>query len=52
MTLNLDAWFDEPDYKAAMGSLSRKGTFILRKVAEHDAVRFNYEEASVKPSNP
>jgi hypothetical protein len=29
--LNLDPWWDEPAYKAAQGSLSEKGSFILAK---------------------
>ena len=38
--LGLDAWFDEPYYKAAKGSLSTKGAFILRKLMKHDGSRF------------
>jgi hypothetical protein len=39
--LGLDAWWDEPDYEAnAHISFSRRGSFILRKLREHDFVRF------------
>ena len=37
-SLNLDSWFDEPAYQAARGSFSTKGTFILRKLSEHDPI--------------
>jgi len=37
--LGLDAWRDEPAYQAARGSFSTKGTFILRKLSEHDAAK-------------
>jgi hypothetical protein len=39
--LHLDPWWDEPYYKAAKGSFSSKGAFILRKLAQHDAVKLN-----------
>jgi hypothetical protein len=32
-------WWDEPAYEAARGSFSTKGTFILDKLAEYEAVR-------------
>jgi hypothetical protein len=38
--LNLDAWWDEPYYKAAKSSFSSKGAFILRKLMKHDGARF------------
>jgi hypothetical protein len=38
--LGLDTWFDEPAYKAAKGSLSSKGAFILRKLMKHDGAEF------------
>ena len=33
----LDPWWDKPAYKAAQGSFSEKGTFILGKLHDHDA---------------
>lgn len=39
MTLNLDAWWDEPAYKAAMGTFSERGAFILAKLQAHDAAK-------------
>ena len=36
MALNLDLWWDEPAYQTVRGSFSTKGTFILRKLSEHD----------------
>ena|SRR5882724_6807927 len=38
--LGLGTWRDEPEYRAAMETLSTRGSFILRKLAEHDPVRF------------
>jgi hypothetical protein len=35
--LGLDAWWDEPDYEAASGTLSSRGAFILTKLAQLDA---------------
>jgi hypothetical protein len=37
--LNLDAWWDEPVYKAAQGTFSEKGTLILARLREHDAAK-------------
>jgi hypothetical protein len=37
--LGLDAWWDEPDYRRSLGSFRHRGTFILRKLRQHDAVR-------------
>jgi len=37
---NLDAWWDEPYYKAAKGSFSSNGAFILRKLLKHDGAKF------------
>ncbi len=37
--LNIDPWWDDPAYKAAQGTLSEKGGFILAKLREHDAVK-------------
>ena len=39
MSLNLDAWWDEPYYTAAKGSFSSKGAFILAKLPAHDAAK-------------
>jgi len=36
--LNLDPWWDEPDYKEAQkGTFSDRGAFILRKLRARDA---------------
>ena len=32
-------WWDELAYRAAQGSFSTKGTFTLRKLADHDAAK-------------
>jgi hypothetical protein len=37
--LNLDPWWDEPAYKAAMGTFSDRGVFILGKLKERDAAK-------------
>jgi hypothetical protein len=37
--LDVDAWWDESAYKAAQGTFSEKGTFILVKLREHDAAK-------------
>jgi hypothetical protein len=37
--LGLDAWWDEPAYQRAKGSLSAKGAFVLAKLAAHDAAK-------------
>jgi hypothetical protein len=34
--LRLDAWWDEPAYKAAQGTFSERGAFILAKLNDHD----------------
>ena len=39
-TLDLDPWWDEPAYRSATGTFSERGTFILRKLSEHDPIRF------------
>lgn len=39
--LNLDPSWDELAYKAAQSSFSTKGTFILRKLKEHDAAKLD-----------
>jgi hypothetical protein len=45
--LGLDARWDEPAYHAARGSLSTKGTFILRKLSEHDPAKLKDVLANV-----
>lgn len=35
--LNLDSWWDEPAYRAASGTFSERGAFILAKLKEHDS---------------
>jgi len=37
--LDLDAWFDDPAYKASAGTFSGSGAFILAKLKEHDAAK-------------
>jgi hypothetical protein len=37
--LGLDAWWDEPAYKAAQVSFTAKRTFILDKLRAHDAAK-------------
>jgi hypothetical protein len=37
--LDLDAWWDEPAYKAAQGAFAGRGTFILVKLQAHDAAK-------------
>ena len=37
--LGLDAWWDEPAYKAAQGTFTERGTFILAKLRAHDAAK-------------
>src|SRR5260370_2565396 len=36
--LGLDAWWEEPAYKPC-NTLHRRGTFIFRKLREHDAAK-------------
>jgi hypothetical protein len=38
MGLNLDAWWDEPEYKKG-NTFHLRGLFILRKLREHDPAR-------------
>jgi hypothetical protein len=40
VSLNLDPWWDEPEYSAAMGSFTTRGSFILRKLRDRDPVRY------------
>lgn len=42
-------WWDELAYRAAQGSFSTKGTFILRKLADHDAAKLQDVLADVLP---
>jgi hypothetical protein len=39
LALRLDPWWDEPDYKAAQGTFTERGAFVLRKLREHDPAR-------------
>jgi ribosomal protein S27E len=39
LALGLDAWWDEPAYKAAQGSFSERGTFILAKLQQYDPAK-------------
>lgn len=50
--LNLDAWWDEPDYKAAQGTFSERGTFILNKLAQHDTVKLSTVIADLYRDEP
>ena len=36
--LGLDAWWDEPEYRPC-NTLHRRGTFIFRKLRDHDAAK-------------
>lgn len=45
--LNLDAWWDEPAYKAAQGTFTERGTFILAKLQAHDAAKLQNVLADV-----
>jgi len=38
-SLNLDAWWDEPAYRAAQDTFTERGTFILGKLRDHDAAK-------------
>ncbi len=38
MSIGLDAWWNEPDYKSC-NTFRLRGLFILRKLREHDPVR-------------
>ena len=37
--LNLDPWWDEAAYKAAQGTFSERGMFILARLQAHDAAK-------------
>ena len=37
--LGLDVWWDEPAYKAAQGTFTERGAFILGKLEAHDAAK-------------
>jgi hypothetical protein len=37
--LQLDAWWDEPAYRAAQGTFTERGAFILAKLEVHDAAK-------------
>jgi hypothetical protein len=39
--LNVDVWWDEPAYRAAMGTFSERGTFILAKLKAYDAAKLD-----------
>lgn len=45
--LNLDAWWDEPAYKAAQGTFAERGRFILAKLEAHDAAKLKDVLANV-----
>jgi hypothetical protein len=40
MTIGLDPWWDEPDYKTC-NTFHLRGLFILRKLREHDSTKFH-----------
>ena|SRR5216683_418689 len=40
--LNLDAWWDDPVYKPAQATFSELGAFILAKLREHAAAKFQH----------
>lgn len=52
MSLNLDPWWDEPAYKTAQVSFSECGTFILNKLAQHDAVKLSTVIADLYRDEP
>jgi hypothetical protein len=37
--IDLDPWWDEPEYKAASATFHERGTFILAKLQAHDAAK-------------
>jgi hypothetical protein len=37
--LNLDAWWDEPAYRATQGTFTERSAFILAKLEAHDAAK-------------
>jgi uncharacterized protein (DUF2267 family) len=50
--LGLDPWWDEPAYKAAQGTFSERGTFILNKLAQHDASKLSMVLADLYRDEP
>jgi hypothetical protein len=52
--LNLDPWWDEPAYKAAQaqGTFSERGTFILNKLAQYNAVKLSTVIADLYRDEP
>jgi len=50
--LGFDSWWDEPEYKAAQGSFSERGTFILNKLAQHDAGKLSTVIADLYRDEP
>ena len=38
-SIGLDAWWDEPAYKAAQDTFTNRGAFILAKLQAHDAAK-------------
>ena len=40
MGLNLEAWWDEPEYKTS-NTFHLRGRFILRKLYEHDHAKLD-----------
>jgi hypothetical protein len=45
--IDLDPWWDEPAYRAAMGTFSERGAFILGKLRLHDGARLQTVLADV-----
>ena len=50
--LNVDRWWDEPAYRAAMGTFTERGTFILDKLRQDDPVRLQTVLADVYRGEP
>lgn len=55
--LGLDAWWDEPAYRAAQGTFTERGAFILAKLEAHHAAKLKdvladvYREAIPDPAD-
>ena len=45
--LGLDAWWGEPAYRAAKGTFSERGAFILAKLQAHDTAKLKVVVANV-----
>jgi hypothetical protein len=50
--LNLDAWWDEPEYKEASVTFRLRGLFLFDKLRQHDAARFAEVMADLYRDDP